>query len=95
VFLSDATDVTECRLPLIGQVELICAPIIEAILSPHKPALLQLVDDRYQAAGVHMEHLSQSLLAQPSGFPENPENARMRWRKMQRGKPLREFASSV
>jgi len=32
-------------------------------LSLHKPALLQLVDDRHQTALVHVKHLSQSLLA--------------------------------
>jgi hypothetical protein len=42
-----------------------------------------------------MEHLSQSLLAQPFGSAEHPENARMRRRKTQTSKPLREFASSV
>jgi hypothetical protein len=42
-----------------------------------------------------MEHLSQSLLAQPSGFAEYAENACMRRRKMQWSKPLREFTSSV
>jgi ferric-dicitrate binding protein FerR (iron transport regulator) len=76
-------------------VELIGAPIIQAILPLHKPALLQLVDDRHQAAWVHMQHLSQSLLAQPSGFAEHPENPRMRRRKTQTGKPLSEFATSV
>src|ERR1700730_6604308 len=81
VFLSDATDVAECRLPLTRQVELVGAPILQAILSLHKPSLLQLVDDRHQAARVHVEHLSQSLLAQPFGSAEHPENARMRRRK--------------
>lgn len=42
-----------------------------------------------------MEHLSQSLLAQPSGFAEYAENARMRRRETQTTKSLREFASSV
>ena len=42
-----------------------------------------------------MKRLSQSLLAQPSGFAEYPENARVRRRETQRSKPLREFASSV
>ena len=42
-----------------------------------------------------MKRLSQSLLAQPSGFAEYSENARMRRRETQTTKSLREFASSV
>src|ERR1700724_4902901 len=95
MFLSNATDVTECRLTLIGQVQFIGAPIIHPIPPLHKSALLQLIDNCHQAARVHMKHLSQSLLAQSSGFAQHPENAGMRWRKTQRRKPLREFASSV
>jgi len=95
VFLSDATDITECHLPFVGQVELICAPIIQAVLPLHKPALLQLVDDRHQTARVHMEHLSQSLLAQPSGFAKDAENACVGRREAQWSKSLREFTSSV
>jgi hypothetical protein len=35
------------------------------------------------------------LLAQPSGFSQHPEDARMRRREPQTSKSLREFASSV
>jgi len=75
VFLSDATDITEWPPDPCRQMELICAPNHLAVLPLHKPALLQLVDVRHQNARVHMEHLSQSLLAQPSGFVKYAENA--------------------
>ena len=52
----DATDVTECHLPFVGQVKLIRAPIVQAVLPLHKPALLQLIDDRHQTAWVHMKN---------------------------------------
>jgi len=95
VFLSDATDVTECHLPFVGQVELISAPIFQAVLPLYKPALFQLVDDRHQAARVHAKRLRQSLLAQPSGSAEYAENACVGRQETQRSKSLREFAGSV
>ena len=47
VLLCDPANVMEHRLALIGEVEFIRAPIIEAILPLHKATLLQLVNDRH------------------------------------------------
>ena len=95
VLLSDPADFLECRLPLLGQVQLICSPIVKAILPLRQAALFQLINDRHQATWVHVEHLGQSLLTQPAGSPEYSKDARMWWRETQRRKSLREFTSSV
>jgi len=68
VLLSDLPDVTQRYLPFLRQVKLISPPVIHAVLPLHKPTLLQLVDDRHQAAGLHVQHFSQCSLAYPPGF---------------------------
>ena len=63
VLVGNPTDITQDGMPLVCEVKSVDAAIVRAILSLHKPALLQLVDDRYQAARVHPESDSQILLA--------------------------------
>jgi hypothetical protein len=63
VFVPDASDIAEHGLSLVRQTELICAPVIDAVLALYQAALFHLVYDRHQRARVHMENLGEPLLA--------------------------------
>jgi hypothetical protein len=63
VFVRNPSDVTQGCTPLVRQVKRVDPAVVRDVFSFHKPALLQLVDDRYQTARVHLESDSQILLA--------------------------------
>lgn len=58
MFVANPADVTQGCLSLGGQVKRVGTAVVRAILSLYKPAFLQLVDDRYQGARVHLESYS-------------------------------------
>jgi hypothetical protein len=63
VLVRNPVDVTEGCMSLARQMKCVDPAVVRDILSLHKPALLQLVDDRYQTARVHPESDCQILLA--------------------------------
>jgi len=63
MLVRNPADVTQGCLSLVRQMKRVDPAVIRAVLSFHKSALLQLVDERYQTARVHLESAGQILLA--------------------------------
>ena len=86
----DPPDLSQRIAPLLGQVQRIRATVGRAIPSLDEPALLELVEQRHEAAREHAEFFAERLLAEAVSLSEDPQNAHVRRFQVQRGQTLRE-----
>lgn len=80
---------------MLCQVQGIETPVIGIGPALHESPLLEVVEDRHQAAGVNAKPGGKLLLAEPRSHAEQAQNPRVRRRKPQNFQSFRELRSGI
>jgi hypothetical protein len=90
-----AADLGESFLTFFSDAQDVGAAVVCVFPSDYQTSRLQIINDGYQAAGVHVQSLRELALAHAGGAAEKAENSSVRRSEAERSDAFGKFAGGV